>query len=62
MKLWAGRFKESTSELLEKFNESISFDHKLYVEDIEGWGGEGSYLSKINQITKRYAPGFPSKC
>ncbi|MGB3367378.1 MAG: lyase family protein, partial [Acidaminobacteraceae bacterium] len=51
MKLWAGRFKESTSELLEKFNESISFDHRLYVEDIEGSVAHGKMLNKIGILS-----------
>lgn len=51
MKLWAGRFKESTSELLEKFNESISFDYKLYVEDIEGSIAHGKMLNKIGILS-----------
>lgn len=51
MKLWAGRFKESTSELLEKFNESISFDHRLYIEDIEGSIAHGKMLAKIGILT-----------
>ena len=35
-KLWEGRFQEKTDKFIEKFTESISFDHRLYKEDIEG--------------------------
>ena len=35
-KIWGGRFKESTDELMESFSASISFDKRLYVCDIEG--------------------------
>ncbi|MCX7990534.1 MAG: argininosuccinate lyase [Proteobacteria bacterium] len=35
-KLWGGRFKESTEKVVEEFTESISFDKRLYIEDIEG--------------------------
>ena len=35
-KVWGGRFKESTDELMESFSASISFDKRLYVCDIEG--------------------------
>lgn len=36
MKLWGGRFKEEESKLMEDFNSSLSFDKKLYYEDIKG--------------------------
>ena len=35
-KMWAGRFSEGTSSLLDAFNASIFFDKELYIEDIEG--------------------------
>ena len=35
-KLWEGRFKKETNKLLEKFNASITFDKKMYNEDISG--------------------------
>ena len=35
-KLWEGRFKKETNKLLEKFNASITFDKKMYNEDIFG--------------------------
>ncbi len=34
--MWTGRFKETTSNLLRDFSESVSFDHKLYAHDIAG--------------------------
>lgn len=34
MKLWGGRFKNEESKLMEDFNSSLSFDKKLYFEDI----------------------------
>ncbi|AVQ44369.1 argininosuccinate lyase [Clostridium botulinum] len=36
MKLWGGRFKDEESKLMEDFNSSLSFDKKLYYEDIKG--------------------------
>ncbi len=37
MKLWGGgRFKEEENKLMEDFNSSLSFDKKLYYEDIKG--------------------------
>jgi argininosuccinate lyase len=36
MKLWAGRFQKETDTLVNDFNSSITFDARLYREDIEG--------------------------
>ncbi|QGU95605.1 argininosuccinate lyase [Clostridium bovifaecis] len=36
MKLWGGRFKNEESKLMEDFNSSLSFDKRLYKEDIKG--------------------------
>ena len=35
-KMWGGRFRDTTSNLLDQFNASIPFDRKLYREDIQG--------------------------
>lgn len=36
MKLWGGRFEKSTNHLIEKFQNSIGFDYRLYKQDIRG--------------------------
>ena len=36
MKLWSGRFGKDTDALVDEINASISFDQRLYREDIEG--------------------------
>jgi argininosuccinate lyase len=36
MKLWSGRFDKDVDALVGDFNESLSFDARLYREDIEG--------------------------
>ena len=36
MKLWGGRFKKGTNELVNDFNSSIRVDSRMYKEDIEG--------------------------
>ena len=33
-KMWEGRFHKETNKLLEKFNASITFDKRMYEEDI----------------------------
>ena len=34
-KAWGGRFKKPTSKIAEQFSESVSFDKRLYEEDIK---------------------------
>ena len=36
MKLWSGRFSKATDGLVDDFNSSISFDRRLYEQDIRG--------------------------
>lgn len=36
MKLWGGRFKKATNNLMDDFHSSIGFDYVLYKQDIEG--------------------------
>jgi argininosuccinate lyase len=35
-KPWGGRFEKDTNEMVEQFTESVSFDQRLYAEDIRG--------------------------
>ncbi|PRR78364.1 Argininosuccinate lyase 1 [Clostridium liquoris] len=46
MKLWGGRFKEGESKLMEDFNSSLSFDKKLYKQDINGSMAHVKMLAK----------------
>ena len=50
MKLWGGRFTKETNEAVNAFNASISFDKRLYKEDIEGSIAHVSMLAKQNII------------
>ncbi|WP_434293577.1 argininosuccinate lyase [Clostridium botulinum] len=50
MKLWGGRFKEEESKLMEDFNNSLSFDKKLYYEDIKGSIAHVKMLTNQNII------------
>ena len=36
-KLWGGRFTGKTDPLMEKFNESLPFDKRMWEEDIRVW-------------------------
>jgi argininosuccinate lyase len=50
-KLWGGRFSESTSALVEKFSESVSFDSRLYRQDIRGSQAHARMLAKVGVLT-----------
>ena len=51
--IWGGRFEGETSDNLLKFNSSINFDKKLYVQDIEGSIAHAEMLSKQKIILKK---------
>ena len=36
MKLWSGRFQKETNQIVDDFHSSISFDRRLYAQDIRG--------------------------
>ncbi len=50
-KPWGGRFTEPTNQLVEAFTESISFDARLYKQDIQGSIAHSKMLAKIGVIT-----------
>ncbi|WP_018247524.1 argininosuccinate lyase [Orenia marismortui] len=52
MKLWDGRFQESTDKLVEEFNASIAFDYKLAKYDIEGSMAHAKMLAHCGIISK----------
>lgn len=49
-KLWGGRFKQSTNELVEQFSESVSFDQRLYQQDIQGSLAHANMLCSIGVL------------
>jgi len=51
-KAWGGRFTKSTSKIAEKFSESVSFDKRLYDEDIRASIAHVRMLAKQNIIPK----------
>lgn len=52
MKLWSGRFTKESDKLTEDFNASISFDSRMYREDIEGSIAHAAMLAKQGIITE----------
>ncbi len=54
-KVWGGRFRKETDALANRFNASIGFDHRLYVQDIEGSMAHCRMLAKQGIITDEEA-------
>lgn len=52
MKLWGGRFTKETNQLVHNFNASISFDQKLYRQDIDGSIAHVTMLAKQGILAK----------
>ncbi len=50
--LWGGRFTKETDQLVYNFNASLSFDNKLYKQDITGSMAHASMLAKQGIITE----------
>ena len=50
MKLWAGRFQKETDTAVNDFNSSISFDARLYKEDIAGSMAHAAMLGRQGVI------------
>lgn len=46
MKLWGGRFTKAEDKLVHRFNESLSFDRRLYRQDIQGSIAHAAMLAK----------------
>ncbi len=55
MKLWGGRFTKSTDSFTDHFHSSISFDQRLYKEDITGSIAHAAMLGKQGIIPKEDA-------
>ena len=55
MKLWAGRFQKETDTAVNDFNSSISFDARLYQEDIAGYIAHATMLGKQGVIEEHEA-------
>ncbi|MBP2655378.1 MAG: argH 1 [Firmicutes bacterium] len=50
-KLWGGRFAKNTDIMVEEFTSSISFDNRLYKEDIAGSIAHAKMLAKCGIIS-----------
>ena len=50
-KPWSGRFGDKTDRRVEEFTESISFDHRLFKQDIQGSIAHANMLVGIGLFT-----------
>ena len=50
---WGGRFSAGPAELMLKFSESVSFDHRLAPFDIQGSKAHSAMLAKVGLISKQ---------
>ncbi len=48
---WGGRFNEATDQLVAAFSESVSFDQRLYMHDIQGSKAHAMMLAKVGVLT-----------
>ena len=55
MKLWSGRFAKDTDALVNELNASISFDQRLYREDIQGSLAHAQMLGDCGIISREDA-------
>lgn len=54
-KLWGGRFAKGTDVMVEEFTSSISFDQRMYREDIAGSIAHAKMLAKCGIIGQEEA-------
>lgn len=54
-KLWGGRFQKTTDHLVEDFHSSISFDQRLYKQDIQGSIAHATMLGRVGVISPEEA-------
>ena len=50
--MWKGRFQTETSNLVQRYGESISFDWRLYAHDIAGSIAHAAALEDAGVINK----------
>ena len=55
MKLWGGRFEKSTDGMVDDFHSSITFDQRLYRQDITGSIAHATMLDEQGVIPKEDA-------
>jgi argininosuccinate lyase len=51
-KMWGGRFSGQPSDLMQKINQSVTFDKRLYKQDIAGSAAHAKMLAKVGILGK----------
>lgn len=51
-KLWGGRFSKTTDEMINEFQASITFDRRMYREDIAGSLAHAAMLAKVGILSE----------
>lgn len=51
-KPWGGAFEQPTDQLLERFSESVSFDRRMYAQDIRGSIAHARMLAVVGVLTE----------
>jgi len=51
-KLWGGRFEGNTDAFVESFTASVTFDQRMYRQDIEGSRAHATMLMEVGVLTK----------
>lgn len=59
-KMWAGRFEKATDKEVNDYNSSLSFDCKMYSQDIEGSIAHSQMLAKQGVISQKDADDIKS--
>ena len=54
-KVWGGRFREKTDKIVDSFNASISYDRRLYTQDIAGSRAHCRMMAKQKIISEEEA-------
>ncbi|MEY1662901.1 argininosuccinate lyase [Isoalcanivorax beigongshangi] len=50
-KLWGGRFSESVDQFVQEFTASVSFDQRMYAQDIRGSIAHATMLAEVGVLT-----------
>lgn len=51
-KMWGGRFDAKPSDLMQEINQSITFDQRLYKQDIKGSTAHAKMLAKVGVLSE----------
>ena len=57
-KTWGGRFSADTDKRVEAYTESISYDRRLYIHDINASKAHATMLSEVKLISVDEARAF----